>query len=150
MDLSRTPRPLRVLGATLALALFVVGTDFCLISGVAAKWGARVPMSCLSAGPAGTSAHCAGMALPGGKSDPARGTRPATTAVSPCCVALVPVTAPGAAGPDAVALHAFVAVAATTMSAPVVAPASVVAPGAHDPPGSVPRALHGSRAPPLA
>jgi hypothetical protein len=72
--------------AAFALALFLIGTHWCLVGAVATHFGARI--SCMTPLATGSchgspTSHC-------GHSSPAR---PARGAAPPCCVALAPVVA---------------------------------------------------------
>ena len=75
--------------ATFALALFLVGTHYCLVGDVASRFGARVSCMAPAQSKAGScQSHCAHAASP---TSPARTTP--RTATPPCCVALAPVLA---------------------------------------------------------
>ncbi len=142
----RLDRTLRALGATLALALFVLGTNLCMVSGAATARGVRVPMSCM-AGDGPTVATHAGGAAPCCQHGPARTPRAPAPTVSPCCVSLIPVTAPAADHP---APTTAIALTVDPPSLPAPAgPAHAVAPDAHDPPGSRAHTPRAARAPPI-
>jgi len=72
-----------------ALALFLIGTHYCLVGGVASRFGARI--SCMAQSSAG-SCHSAPGASHCGHAAPGR-PAPARSASPPCCVALAPVVA---------------------------------------------------------
>jgi len=81
--------------ASFALALFLAGSNYCLVGGIAAHFGAHVSCMASAGAPSGSchaapaSSHCARAA---GKT--ARGhSAPSRTATPPCCVALAPVLA---------------------------------------------------------
>ncbi len=143
--LDRARHPFRALGALLALGLFLAGTNFCAVSQLAESLGYRVPACATTAlaaprVPAGsTCEHCAHGAS----------RAPRAAAPAPCCIALVPVTAPDA--------HAHVAPASLLAVLPA-APAALADAGtidrlpaalAPDPPGAPPRDPSAARAPPL-
>jgi hypothetical protein len=143
--------------ASFALALFLAGSNYCLVGGIAAHFGARV--SCMA--PAGAasgschaapaSSHCARAASAAGSSR--NHARPARTATPPCCVALAPVVA---------STGVKIFASAPALALPVVPAADVVAAPLHaswrghrifrdsGPPPLHPRAPLSPRAPPLA
>src|SRR5262245_40128094 len=84
----RYDRPRRAM-AMFALALFLAGTHYCLVGGIASLVGARV--SCMAPVVASGSCHAA-PGSHGGQSSPAR-SAPARSAPPPCCVAMAPVLA---------------------------------------------------------
>ena len=82
-----------------ALALFLAGTNYCLVGGVASHFGARIscmapakaqPGSCHAAP---GSSHCAQAGAPAGGGASHDGSAPARAATPPCCIALAPVVA---------------------------------------------------------
>jgi hypothetical protein len=91
--------PWRRATAALSLVLFIAGTNYCLVGGIASRFGVRV--SCMAPGVASSgschelasAAHC-GHSAGGshGESRPIHG-RPARAATPPCCIALAPVLA---------------------------------------------------------
>jgi hypothetical protein len=133
--------------AAFALALFLTGTHWCLVGGVASLFGARI--SCMTPAVAGSchasaSSHC-------GHAAPAR-SAPARSAAPPCCVALAPVVSTTlVAIPDDALAPAFSAAPATEEAAPA-SPAWLGYRVTRDtgPPASHARAPLSSRAPPLA
>jgi len=143
----------RRLAASLALAIFIAGSNYCLVGTIASAAGLGARMSCMApAAPAagachaGPSSHCAS-ARKGTESG-----APVRTGTPPCCVALAPVVA--AAIQKAVTLALVVAplpqpVAVAADPAP---PARTCAVLAHDagPPFLIARAPLPLRAPPLA
>ncbi len=129
------------------LALFLLGTNYCLVGAIA---GAdRMPMACMmppaadaDASPAG---HCHGKA-----SDDDAGAPPPTL---PCCVAFAPVVAPAVAFGDAGALPlvgVVVTDAFVSFDAPAASGHLLRAPPDGPPPDVASRAPLSSRAPPLA
>jgi hypothetical protein len=131
--------------AAFALALFLTGTHWCLVGGVASLFGARI--SCMAPVAAGschasTTSHC------GHTSRPA----PVRSAAPPCCVALAPVVATAlVAAPD----DALSPVLAASPEAEEVAPSSVPWLGSRVTRDTGPPARHAPaplspRAPPLA
>jgi len=78
--------------ASFALALFLLGTHYCLVGGIASHFGVHI--SCMAPAPASAgschsapaSSHCGHAASPAGSA-------PVRTATPPCCVALAPVLA---------------------------------------------------------
>jgi hypothetical protein len=81
--------------ASLALALFLLGTHYCLVGSVASRFGAHISCMAPAAASAGSchsapvSSHCAHATAPASKS----GSAPVRAATPPCCVALAPVLA---------------------------------------------------------
>jgi hypothetical protein len=133
--------------AAFALALFLTGTHWCLVGGVASLFGAHI--SCMAPAAAGSchaspTSHC-------GHGSPAR-PAPARNAAPPCCVALAPVVATSlVAVPD----DALAPVLAASPAAEEVAPASAPWVGYRvtrdtGPPAPHTRAPLPPRAPPLA
>lgn len=111
-----------------ALALFLTGSNYCLVGGIASHFGARV--SCMA--PGGTASgscheapgasHCAQAASPHrGAPGPAHGpATPPRAATPPCCVALSPVLAmPGVKIVASDLIVALPAVPATLDPAPL-------------------------------
>jgi hypothetical protein len=88
----RTTRVHRA-AASLALALFLTGTNYCLVGTIAVAFGARV--SCMApAGAASTSCHAsAGASHCAHSQTPSKQQAPVRTGTPPCCVALAPVLA---------------------------------------------------------
>jgi hypothetical protein len=149
MLLSGAHAPFRRGLALAALALFLSGSNFCLIAGLAAARGSTVPMGCMSvADEPAPASHCGGGGAShcgGGSAAPER----AAAAPSPCCVALLPVT------PPALDAHAVADAPAPVAIAPALDEpleprlAPVVALDAHAPPEAPPGSPLGQRAPPL-
>ena len=144
--------------AAFALALFLAGTNYCLVGGVASHFGARVSCMAPASAPSGSChsamSHCARAATPagGGSASSPGGSTPARGGTPPCCVALAPVLAASGVEPLASQIAIALPVApATDVSGPVT-------PSWHGyrvtrdagPPPLHPRAPHSPRAPPLA
>ena len=82
MTRSRMAKPLRVMTLSIALLLFAVGSNYCLVAALSGN-----AMACLSApgASAAKGSHCSHHAAG------PRGHAPATPPSSPCCVSLAPV-----------------------------------------------------------
>ena len=147
-------RPARRATAAFALALFLAGTHYCLVGGVASVFGAR--FSCMTPAPAAAgSCHSApaGSHCSHSASTPAR-SAPSRTATPPCCVALAPVVAVSPVEIPAQALAPAPALAAAP-EAEAVAPVPASWVGYRVTRDAGPPALHARaplspRAPPLA
>jgi len=138
----------RSVTASFALALFLAGTNFCLVGGIASHFGARV--SCMApAQGSGGSCHSAPASSHCGH---AAGSVPVRTATPPCCVALAPVLATSLVEIPADALAPALP---ASPEAEVAAPVLAVWCGFRvtrdtGPPPLHPRAPLSPRAPPLA
>lgn len=139
--------------ATLALALYLIGSHLCLVAAVARAHGGEVPMSCASvASVEHPVAHaCCGGAAAREDAPVSRPSapRPAAPPESPCCLLLVTASAPAL---DLAAAHAPCALVADEPAAlplaPVLASVGALAADEHAPPGASPRAPLPARAPP--
>jgi hypothetical protein len=140
-------RRVRAPGALVALALFLLGTNFCLVGmTLAAAAPSKVPACHAKAASRSSASHC-GATATGEDSAPSRR--------APCCEALAPVTpAEAPKAPPASVLHLLFhfAAPATPLARPsVVAVRLDVAPLADEsPPADHAHAPLSSRAPPLA
>ena len=140
----RRLRPPRALGAVLALALFLAGTNLCLVTSLAGALGLRVPMSCMASAPAARG-HCC--ATP--HAAPSGGARPAAAPESPCCLALLPVSAPDADAPASTPSMALALAAPAPDATPALALTRAPALDLSDPPGTPPPSPRLARGPPL-
>lgn len=99
MYMTRSVRsyPPRV-AAGLALALFLAGTNYCLVGMIAASTGHGSGVSCMAIGSPGScheaprASHCGGASADRAAS-PQGSPAPAPAGTAPCCVALAPVLA---------------------------------------------------------
>jgi hypothetical protein len=151
-------RPWRRATAALALVLFIAGTNYCLVGGIASRFGVRVSCmapvaaasgSCHDLTSAGHCGHLAGS--PQGASGPFRH-RPVRPATPPCCVALAPVLA---TAPVKVLVGPMTAVLPTSSAAAEAIPVLASWRGHRISRDTGPPALHtraplSERAPPLA
>jgi hypothetical protein len=138
-------RRLRAPGSIVALALFLLGTNYCFVGlALAGTAPSRVP-PCHAKSTAGVTSHCTGTAA-----DPA--SAPARRA--PCCEALAPVTpAEAPKTPAASVLHLLFnfATPAPSLGRPSVIAVRLEPPSADESPPAAPApAPPGARAPPLA
>lgn len=144
--MARRPRN-RVSSVIAALAVFVLGTNYCVVAALAASRGSG-GLACHSAIPHATTHACCG----GKASEPSSGHEPASLA-KPCCMLASPVNPPELARTDVVA-SAWTAAILSAIIAPratesprfaTITTGSVSGPGTRDasrPPSP--------RAPPLA
>ena len=85
--------------AGLALALYLAGTNYCLVGGIASGFGASIPCMAPAKAVAGschgaaTESHCAQAAANGASGASREGSAPLRTQPLPCCLALAPVLA---------------------------------------------------------
>jgi len=137
-----------------ALALFLAGTNYCLVGGVASHFGAR--MSCMAPATAPGSCHAAPASTHCAQAGaPAQGSShngPVRTATPPCCVALAPVlAAPGVEIPAGALALALPVPPAADEAAPLLASwLGYRVTRDAGPPALHPRAPLSARAPPLA
>jgi hypothetical protein len=133
--------------ATFGLALFLLGSNYCLV-------GALLPggqaMACLA--PAGASGkHETRAAQPACHTTP-ESAEDAPAPALPCCIALAPVVPPqlDKHAPEILAASAVLAYDVPAPRVPDVSGAALRAPPESPPPLAAPRALASPRAPPIA
>jgi hypothetical protein len=146
---ARDHRLIRRVGAVSALALFLLGSQFCLVGVLKGA-----PMSCMAtakAGSAPTAGHCAAHAASSQDPQAPANSAPAPArAKSPCCVSLAPTHAPEIARVDVAPLPLLIALAPASLDD---APRVVLThPPLDDdsPPPGWEKTVRAGRAPPLS
>ena len=140
----RSHRVPRALSSLVALALFLTGSNYCLVGALGAHGGSA--MACHAAPAANSASSCSSHC---GHSAPARSQAPVHT--PPCCIVVTMVTTPAAEKPALVASDAAPIAFACETQAPVPSVRIAFFRSDHAPPADpASRAPLSSRAPPLS